>query len=66
MTPAQAAWLRKLKDEGPQGTFHLHGTDLTEIDACQNSGWTRTVNHIGRCITPKGIAALEAYERGGT
>lgn len=40
MTPAQAAWLRKLKDEGPQGTFHLHGTDLTEIDACQRGAAT--------------------------
>lgn len=64
MTPAQAAWLRKLRDEGPQGTFHLHNTDLTEIDRCQNHGWTKTANHIGRFITPAGLAALEAHERG--
>lgn len=63
MTPAQAAWLRKLRDEGPQGTFHMHGLDMTEIDACQNKGWTRTVNHVGRVITPAGIAALEEWDQ---
>jgi hypothetical protein len=58
MTPAQAAWLRKLRDEGPQkcktvadeGALRLGWTDASDY------GWP------WHMITPAGLAALAAYE----
>ena len=61
MTPAQAAWLRKLKDEGPQPfAWHLPAA------RCANEGWTVTDKPMGggnESITPAGLAALEAHEK---
>ncbi len=60
MTPAQAAWLRKLRDEGPQ---HRAAGRNTTVNICQSKRWTftRSVDFI-RDITPEGLAALAAHE----
>ncbi len=75
MTPAQAEWLRKLKDEGPhrhvrhewmqmrrtkQSAFIVWGPEgygMSPLDAPPDAVW------LAR-ITPAGLAALEAHERG--
>jgi hypothetical protein len=66
MTPAQAAWLRKLRDEGPQvigppsnkrttGFCTVNG--LTDFERRKESGgW------YSYAVTPAGLAALAAYE----
>ncbi len=58
MTHAQAAWLRKLKDEGPQSTFPPAGISR---DAIMRE-WADMLDEYD-FITPAGIAALQAYER---
>jgi hypothetical protein len=59
MTEAQAAWLRKLRDEEPIGAFNL----MLWV-ACYGAGWIGYAHpDSGRsAITPAGLAALAAYE----
>lgn len=62
MTRAQAAWLQKLRDEGPQmATEAQDDISLSLYDAgLTRSEWPDIwTDHI----TPAGLAALEAYER---
>lgn len=63
MTPAQAAWLRKLRDEGPQ---IISLSNFGAAAHCYWNRWTDDCEDLPEFdrITPKGIAALEAYERG--
>jgi hypothetical protein len=66
MTPARAAWLRKLRDEGPQiigPPRRKHTTDfcsvmgLTDFERRDASGGWYSYG-----ITPAGLAALAAHE----
>jgi hypothetical protein len=60
MTEAQAQWLRKLRDEGPQAFAYdraaasCYRFDWTDCDAQNTREW----------ITPAGLAALAAHEQG--
>ena len=66
MTPAQRAWLTKLRDEGPQEKRPGGKTAMI----CFARKWTKWVNstpYYGRddyceCITPAGLAALAEAE----
>jgi len=63
MTPAQAALLRKLRDEGPQRATEDHeSVSLFLYD--EGFIWLEWPDIWMDHITPAGIAALEAYERG--
>lgn len=61
MTEAQAAWLRKLRDEGPQNGWKC----ITEKALpCFSAGWTKNAEgkpHLDQ-ITPAGLAALAEHE----
>lgn len=60
MTPAQADWLRKLRDDGAQPfAWSLPAA------RCANEGWTETdrPRDGNETITPAGLAALEAHEK---
>ncbi len=59
MTPAQAAWLRKLRDEGPQPFAWT-----TPASKCWGQGWTESdkPRDAIESITPAGLAALTEYE----
>jgi hypothetical protein len=60
MTPAQAAWLRKLRDEGMQP---LPKTKTRACRVCWLNGWSMWHEASGHhSITPAGLAALAAYE----
>lgn len=59
MTPAPAAWLRALRDDGP--------TDIGEVNEktlrlCDKREWTTFGPILCRKITPAGLAALAEYE----
>lgn len=61
MTEAQAAWLRKLRDEGPQKADFSYDSPLS----CVADGWAKIV--IGNrgfyaAITPAGLAALASHD----
>jgi hypothetical protein len=57
MTPAQAAWLRKLRDEGdPRVVFS------SEAWTSLHNGWIRKDVHGVFSVTPAGLAALAEYE----
>lgn len=58
MTPAKAALLRKLRDEGPQ-----LGCSLPDYGS---TGWIerRGLGFMRRFITPAGLAALAEHEKG--
>jgi len=57
MTEAQAAWLRKLWDEGdPRVVFS------SEAWVSLHNGWISRDAHDVFSITPAGLAALAAYE----
>ena len=58
MTEAQAQWLRKLRDEGPQMfAFTEEARDTAR------AGWTDSdPPAIREWITPAGLAALAAHE----
>lgn len=67
MTPAQADWLRKLRDEGP-----VQSPNCFAHIGCQLQGhshrasFDRGVNRLPwwtHMITPAGLAALEAQEK---
>lgn len=62
MTEAQAAWLRKLRDEGPQNGKIDHGSAMVSLRkvwaAPDEDGWPY------HKITPEGLAALALYENG--
>lgn len=64
MTPAQAAWLRKLRDEGPSKP---NGLEWIETWKAEKGGLCdhdpNTWAQCKKTITPAGLAALEAYER---
>jgi hypothetical protein len=66
MKPAQAAWLRKLRDEGPQ-VFGPPNNRRTS-GFCYKNDWTDLERReaSGGCysygITPAGLAALAAHE----
>lgn len=65
MTPAQAAWLRKLRDEGPQPPV-VWANPAISI-SCMMQEWSvshHETTHDLETITPAGLAALEAYEKG--
>ena len=58
MTEAQAAWLRKLRDEGKQSFAWTY-----EARDTAKAGWTESdPPAIWERITPAGIAALAAHE----
>ena len=62
MTEAEAAWLRKLRNEGPQNLLACDG----ETSTCLVRGWTSTDdNHDLDTITPAGLAALAEHEEKG-
>lgn len=59
MTEAQAAWLRKLRDEGPQEHQKLQFFGITN-----RTGWVESIG-LGwrrRRITPAGLAALAEHD----
>ena len=60
MTEAQAAWLRKLRDEGPQNGKIDHSSAMISLRegwaAPDEAGWPY---HM---ITPAGLAALAKHE----
>ena len=69
MTPAQAAWLRKLRDDGPQLTGppnnkrtagFCSANGLTDFERREASG-----GRYSYAITPAGLAALAEHERDG-
>jgi broad specificity phosphatase PhoE len=64
MTEAQAAWLRKLRDEGPQDIdvlFAAH-SQATGCLAAEWSDWSGDPSDP-ESITPAGLAALAEHER---
>ena len=67
MTPSQAAWLRKLRDEGPQSIGVLFA-DYSQAVGCLAADWTDWTGDPDdhETITPAGLAAMDAYERGVT
>jgi hypothetical protein len=58
MTPAQAAWLRKLRDEGEQ----YLSNERYAIDADRKGYVDKGSTALMDRITPAGLAALAAYE----
>jgi hypothetical protein len=61
MTPAQAEWLRKLRDDGAPCV-----DALWDGFALEKLGYIRAVDAENRdFITPAGLAALAAYEEKG-
>ena len=63
MTEAQAAWLRKLRDDGPQDSDDLF-TPHAQAVGCLGNEWTCWTGDPGdpETITPAGLAALAAHE----
>ena len=64
MTKAQAAWLRKLRDEGPQAAKGIGKTGYY-CRVNEWSAWDGLAHETGdwrERITPAGIAALAAHE----
>lgn len=63
MTTAQAAWLRKLRDEGPQrwvGQLHQ-----SAWEQCFDAGWADfQIGDDIDFITPAGLAAIDEHDRG--
>lgn len=74
MTPAQAAWLRRLRDEGPRMPWNhewAHMRRTRKVGFCvfgpNGKEWTGPLNGMGgvpwlASITPAGLAALAEYE----
>ncbi len=64
MTRAQAAWLRKLRDEGPHVAYGIGKTGYF----CRINGWAAWAGDAHESgdyresITPAGLAALAAHE----
>lgn len=64
MTDAQAAWLRKLRDEGPQVCKGRGRTGYL----CRINGWAswagnaHEIGDYSESITPAGLAALAEHE----
>lgn len=64
MTPAQAAWLRKLRDEGPHVAYRIGRTGYL----CRIKGWAAWADDAFETqiwlehITPAGLAALAEHE----
>ncbi len=58
MTPAQAAWLRKLR----QRPMTQGGREKAAAVSCIMAAWSRTNEYGTDEITPAGLAALAAYE----
>lgn len=64
MTPAQAAWLRKLRDEGPHVAYDIKKTGYF----CRANGWAAWADDpletgdFRESITVAGLAALAAHE----
>lgn len=62
MTPAQAAWLKKLRDEGPhRGPEDHESVSLSLYD--EGFIWLEWPDIWMDHITPAGIAALEVHDR---
>ena len=61
MTEAQAKWLRKLRDEGPQTRRHYDGGTSFRLF---HNGWLEWADDLpnGDQITPAGLAALAEHE----
>ena len=66
MGDAQAAWLRKLRDEGPQSIQHLF-VRHPHAAGCFGEGWSDWSGDPGspESITPAGLAALAEHEEKG-
>ena len=62
MTEAQAAWLRKLRDQGPQ---YIGNVNEKTLRCCDRNGWTTFGPILCRKSTPAGLAALAAHEEKG-
>ena len=62
MTEAQAAWLRTLRDEGPEPP--RDDNDDLWFD-CVRAGWVDITEAAKDCITTAGLAALAEYEARG-
>lgn len=60
MTPAQAAWLQEVRFDAQKraGDFPVVALHMLAM------GWLRADLHGCLAVTPAGLAALEAYERG--
>lgn len=64
MTEAQAAWLRKLRDEGPHVAYGIGKTGYN----CRVKGWSawainaHEIGDYSESITHAGIAALAEHE----
>ncbi|MDI9407794.1 MAG: hypothetical protein QM523_00940 [Candidatus Pacebacteria bacterium] len=77
MTEAQAAWLRKLRDEGPRRPWHHeweHMRRTWEAGFCEFGPHGKERTEPLSCmpdipwlaaITPAGLAALSAYDEKG-
>lgn len=67
MTPAQAAWLRKLRDEGPQQTRFRFANFWHQVMGYSITAWfdmgVKRRHWWTHMITPAGLAALEAHEK---
>lgn len=63
MTEVEAAWLRKLRDEGPQ-CISLLFSNFCHAKDCLKVGWTfwSGVPTEPESITPEGLAALSEHE----
>jgi hypothetical protein len=59
MTEAQAAWLRKLRDEGPQVWREC---PMADYRRSRNAGWEDLDDDFRFIITPAGLAALAERE----
>jgi len=64
MTEAQAAWLRKLRDEGPQH-FNTARHDCRDWRHCYIAEWADFDANDDDFITPAGLAALAEHEEKG-
>ena len=62
MTDKQAAWLRKLRDEGPQPRPRYGAANCVRLFRKGLLTWADDLPD-GDQITPAGIAALEAHEK---
>lgn len=63
MTEAQAQWLRKLRDEGPQSVSVLFN-DHHQAVGCLGKEWTEWTGDPDdpERITPTGLAALAEHD----
>jgi hypothetical protein len=62
MTPAQAKWLQRLRDEGPQPRPRYGAAKCVRLFRKGLIEWAADIPQ-GDQITPAGLAALEDHEK---